>query len=161
MSATRKPWPAETKLTLLSGDQVIIPDTSVPGGWLCNHSCSPNATLYASGEGRIQCARPIEPGQEVTIFYGWVSHNDPGRDPCRCGSIGCRGFINFDLSDDDAAHAEVVDGDHVVMDDVLRARLAEYGAFLRSIGQEQVEEVIASTLLRLKLRSKGSVVCAY
>ena len=27
---------AETKLTLLSGDRVIIPDTTVPGGWLCN-----------------------------------------------------------------------------------------------------------------------------
>ena len=152
---------AETKLTLLSGDRVIIPDTSVPGGWLCNHSCNPNAALYSSGEGRIQCARPIAPGEEVTIFYGWVSHNDPRRDPCRCGSTGCRGFINFDLSDEDAEHAEVVDGDHLVMDDVLRARLAEYGEFLRSIGQEQVEEVIASTLLRLKLRSKGSVVCAY
>ncbi|MGD0526808.1 MAG: SET domain-containing protein, partial [Polyangiaceae bacterium] len=46
---------SQTKLTLLSGDQVIVPDTTVPGGWLCNHSCDPNATLYASGEGRIQC----------------------------------------------------------------------------------------------------------
>src|SRR5579871_2479111 len=53
---------AETRLTLLSGDEVIIPDTSVPGGWLCNHSCAPNAALYASGEGRIKCARPIAPG---------------------------------------------------------------------------------------------------
>src|SRR5271166_5126012 len=53
---------AETKLTLLSGDQVIIPDTSVPGGWLCNHSCAPNSALYASGDGRIQCVRPVGPG---------------------------------------------------------------------------------------------------
>jgi hypothetical protein len=152
---------AETKLTLLSGDRVIIPDTGVPGGWLCNHSCNPNAALYASGEGRIQCTRPIGPGQEVTIFYGWVSHGEPGRDPCLCGEATCRGTINFDLSDEDAAHAELLDGNRVATDDVLRAKLDEYGAFLRFIGQEQVEEAIAATLLRMKLRQPGSVVCAY
>ena len=97
---------AETKLTLLSGDEVIIPDTAMPGGWLCDHSCSPNAALYSSGAGRIQCTRPIAPGQEITIFYGWVSHNEPERNPCRCGTEGCRGFINFDLSDEDATHVE-------------------------------------------------------
>ena len=49
---------AETKLTLLSERaSVIIPDTSVPGGWLCNHSCRPNADLYSDGEGRIQCTQ--------------------------------------------------------------------------------------------------------
>src|SRR5882672_9898571 len=70
---------ADTKLTLLSERwSVIIPDTSVPGGWLCNHSCNPNAAIFSSGEGRIQCTRSISPGEEVTIFYGWVSHNEPG-----------------------------------------------------------------------------------
>lgn len=152
---------AESKITLLSGDEVIIPDTSVPGGWLCNHSCEPNAALYASGEGRIQCTRPIAPGEEVTIFYGWVSHNEPGRDPCRCGSPRCRGTINFDLTDEDAAHVEVLDDGRVVADAVLGPRLAEYGAYLRSIGQEQVEQAIANTLARIKSRPKGSVVCAY
>jgi hypothetical protein len=151
---------AETKLTLLSGDRVIIPDTSVPGGWLCNHSCDPNAALYASGEGRIQCTRAIAPGEEVTIFYGWVSHNEPGRDPCRCGSPRCRGTINFDLTDEDARHADLLGGE-VVPDDVLAAKLDEYGRFLRSIEQEQVEEAIARTLVRLKTRRPGSVVCAY
>jgi hypothetical protein len=151
---------AETRLTLLSGDQVIIPDTQVPGGWLCNHSCDPNASLFASGEGRIECTRPIAPGEEVTIFYGWVTHNEPERDPCRCGSPRCRGFINFDLSDEDAKHAEIVDGT-VVMDAVLRAKLAEYAGYLRSVGQEQVSEAIAATLVRLKTRKSGSVVCAY
>jgi hypothetical protein len=151
---------AESRLTLLSGDQVIIPDTRAPGGWLCNHSCDPNAALFASGEGRIECIRPIAPGQEVTIFYGWVTHNEPERDPCRCGSARCRGFINFDLSDDDATHAEIVEGT-VVVDEMLRARLAEYTQYLRSVGQEQVSEAIAATLVRLKMRKSGSVVCAY
>jgi hypothetical protein len=144
---------AETKLTLLSGDQVIIPDTSVAGGWLCNHACEPNATLYASGEGRIQCIRPIAPGEEVTIFYGWVSQNEPERDPCRCGSPRCRRFINFDVSDEDVAHIEIRPDNQVVMDGVIRRRLAEYGEYLHSIGQEQVQEVIARTLVRMKRRS--------
>jgi hypothetical protein len=152
---------AETKLTLLSGDEVIIPDTSMPGGWLCNHSCNPNASLYSSGAGRIQCIRPIAPGQEITIFYGWVSHNEPERDPCRCGTEQCRGFINFDLSDEDAAHVEITGGNHVVLDEALGARLAEYARFLKSIGQEQVQEAIAATLVRMKTREPGSVVCAY
>src|SRR5579859_5851940 len=107
---------AETKLTLLSGDRVIVPDTSVPGGWLCNHSCDPNAAIYASGAGRVACTRPIAPGEEVTVFYGWVSHNEPERDPCRCRAPGCRGFINFDVSDEDARHVEILDDGRVVVD---------------------------------------------
>jgi uncharacterized protein len=153
---------AESKLTLLSGDQsVIIPDTSVPGGWLCNHSCNPNAAIFSDGEGRIQCTRAISPGQEVTIFYGWVSHNEPHRDPCHCGSPGCRRFINFDLSDDDARRVQVLAGNQVAMDDVLRQRFAEYGEFLHSIGQEQVLEAVANTLVRMKLRKPGSPVCSF
>jgi hypothetical protein len=143
---------AETKLTLLSGDHVIIPDTSVPGGWLCNHSCEPNATLYATGEGRIQCSRAIAPGEEVTIFYGWVSQNEPRRDPCRCGAARCRGFINFDIGDGDLEHVTITEGNEVQLDDVVRRRLAEYAEYLRSIGQEQVQEIIATTLVRMKLR---------
>src|SRR2546430_2711724 len=94
---------AESRVSLLSERAwVIVPDMAVPGGWLCNHSCAPNAALFSSGEGRIECVRPIAPGQEVTIFYGWVTRNEPGRDPCRCGNPGCRGFINFDVGDADA-----------------------------------------------------------
>jgi hypothetical protein len=153
---------AEQKVTLLSDDQtVIVPDTRVPGGWLCNHSCNPNAALFATGEGRIQCTRPIAPGDEVTVFYGWVSHNEPGRDPCRCGASGCRGTINFDLSDEDAQHVHVDENNSVTLDDALARRLAEYGTFLRSIDQEQVQEAIANTLIRMKLRKPGSVVCAF
>jgi len=153
---------AETKLTLLSEQRfVIIPDTSVPGGWLCNHSCDPNAAIFSDGAGRIEATRPIAPGEEVTIFYGWVSHNDPHRDPCLCASPRCRGFINFDLTDEDATHIEIREGGRVQMDEVIRRRLAEYGDFLHSIGQEQVQEAIASTLVRIKLRKPGSVVCAF
>jgi hypothetical protein len=153
---------AESKLTLLSGERsVIIPDTSVPGGWLCNHSCNPNAAIFSDGEGRIQCTRAISAGEEVTIFYGWVSHNEPQRDPCRCGSPRCRDFINFDLSNEDATHVRILEGNQVAMDDILSQRIAEYGQFLHSIGQEQVLQAIANTLVRIKLRKSGSVVCAF
>lgn len=138
---------AGTKLTLLSdGAWVIVPDTSVPGGWLCNHSCSPNAALYSSGEGRIQCLRTILPGEEVTIFYGWVTMNEPGRDPCLCGSPDCRGSINFDVSDADARDLD----DEGPRGVALRARLDEYGAYLVSIGQEQVLDTIADALSTLR-----------
>jgi hypothetical protein len=129
---------------------VIVPDTSVPGGWLCNHSCSPNAAIFSDAAGRIEAIRPIAPGDEVTIFYGWVTMNEPERDPCLCGSPSCRGFINFDVTEEDAAHVEIRAGTLVTTDDALRARLEEYGAFLGSIGQQQVQETIASTLARMK-----------
>jgi len=140
---------AESKLTLLSEQwTVIVPDTSVPGGWLCNHSCHPNAAIYSDREGRIQCTRAIAPGEEVTIFYGWVTQNEPGRDPCLCGAPRCRGFINFDLTDRDAALVE----DDSDEGRAVRARLAEYVAFLSSIGQEQVEDTIRRTLATLRAR---------
>ena len=143
---------AETKLTLLSDDgSVIIPDTSVPGGWLCNHSCRPNAAIYSSGQGRIQCVRTILPGEEVTIFYGWVSENEPGRDPCRCGAPGCRGTINFDVSDADAENF----GRETAEGDAVRRRIDEYAAFLRSIGQEQVIETVADKLRELERRLRA------
>jgi SET domain-containing protein len=138
---------ASTKLTLVSEEYwVIVPDTSEPGGWLCNHSCSPNAAIYSDGAGRIQCLRPIRPGEEVTIFYGWVTLNEPERDPCRCGSSGCRGFINFDLSDADARHCESDTPQGVA----FRERFQAYADYLASIGQEQVMDVIASKLGQLR-----------
>jgi hypothetical protein len=140
---------ADTKLTLLSERVfVIIPDTSVPGGWLTNHSCDPNAALYSSGEGRIQCLRPIAPGEEVTIFYGWVTENEPGRDPCRCGSATCRGTINFDVTDDDARALET-DTDAGA---ALRERLSDYAQYVHSIGQEQVIATLEQTLTAMRAR---------
>lgn len=144
---------AETKLTLFAPDgMIIVPDTSVPGGWLCNHSCSPNAALYSSNEGRIRCTRPIRPGEEVTIFYGWVTHNEPNRDPCRCGAPNCRGFINFDLSDADAEHCESdSDAGHA-----FRERFQAYADYLVAIEQEQVLDVIAARLGQLRTRLRDS-----
>jgi hypothetical protein len=145
---------AATKLTLLSPDGawVIVPDTSVPGGWLCNHSCRPNAAIYSSGEGRIQCERTILPGEEVTIFYGWVSEGEPTRDPCLCGQPGCRGTINFDVSAADAAvyRSETPEGA------VVRQRIEEYAEFLRAIGQEQVLGTISDQLRELAQRKKST-----
>jgi SET domain-containing protein len=142
---------AETKFTLVSeGVFVIIPNTSEPGGWLCNHSCAPNAAIYSDGAGRIQCLKPIHAGEEVTIFYGWVTLNEPERDPCRCGRPTCRGHINFDLSDDDARHCE----SDTPQGRAFRERFQAYADYLVSIEQEHVLDTIATRLgqLRAKLR---------
>ncbi len=142
---------AGTKLTLLSGGEwVIIPNTEVPGGWLCNHSCNPNAVIYSSGEGRIQCVRAIVPGDEVTIFYGWVTENEPERDPCLCGSPRCRGFINFDVADEDAFAPPDSDPGRA-----FSRRREEYGAFLRSIDHEHVERSIDNTLTTMRSRPRS------
>ena len=141
---------AQTRITLLSEESfVIIPDISVPGGWLCNHSCDPNAAIYSDGAGRIQCTRTIAPGEEVTIFYGWVTENDKERDPCLCRSKRCRGFINFDVTTEEADQMD----DHTAVGDAFRRRLVEYGDYLRSIGQEQVEDTIASVIARVRSRN--------
>ena len=65
-----------------------------------------------------------------------------------CGEPQCRAeFINFDVTAADARHVAVRDGQaRDDRDDALRARLEEYGAFLRSIGQEQVMRTIANVL---------------
>jgi hypothetical protein len=140
-----------SKFTLVSeGSWVIVPDTSVPGGWLCNHSCRPNAAIYSDGTGRIQCLRELRPGQEVTIFYGWVTINERERDPCRCGSTECRGFINFDITENDARHCE----SDTPEGRAFRERFQEYADYLVSIEQEQVLDSIAARLgaLRAQLR---------
>jgi hypothetical protein len=138
---------ADSKLTLVSEQAwVIVPDTSVAGGWLCNHSCSPNAAIYSDGAGRIQCLRPITPGQEVTVFYGWVTLNEPHRDPCRCGAKSCRGYINFDLSDDDARYCEADNEPGRA----FRERFQNYADYLVSIEQEQVLDTIAAKLAQLR-----------
>lgn len=141
---------SETKLTLLSERAfVIIPDTTVAGGWLCNHSCRPNADLYSDREGRIQCTRPILPGEEITIFYGWVTENELGRDPCLCRSATCRGFINFDVSDEEALHSDA----DTPAGEAFRRKLADYESFLRSIDQEHVVQRIADKIARMKRRN--------
>ncbi len=149
---------AATKLTLLSeGKFVIVPDTTVPGGWLCNHSCQPNAAVFSDRDGRIQCTRPIAKGEEVSIFYGWVTENEPGRDPCRCGKPECLGYINFDVTDADAANVRIEGGRIVTTNRALEQRLVEYAEFLRSIGQEHVPATIATTLARMKTRLEPAV----
>ena len=122
---------AATKFTLISDSKfVIIPGPSVPGG----------------------CIRPIAKGKEMSVFYGWVTENEPGRDPCQCRAPGCLGYIDFDVTDADAAKVRVVDGRIVTTDRALEQRFVEYAEFLRSIGQDHVTVTIATTPARMKAR---------
>ena len=85
---------AASKLTLLSGGTtVIVPDTSVPGGWLCNHSCEPNCETELD-EDRIwiTAVRDIREGEELSFNYCY-DLEDFQDHPCRCGSEKCVGYI--------------------------------------------------------------------
>ncbi len=66
-----------------------------------NHSCAPNCLLvlleveYEDGspsetEIWLEAARDIQPGEELTIDYGWPVESAM---PCDCGSPNCRGWI--------------------------------------------------------------------
>ncbi len=65
-----------------------------------NHSCEPNCELVLwksrkCGENRyprmwLQALRMIQPGDELTIDYGWPAD---AAIPCRCESPACRGWI--------------------------------------------------------------------
>lgn len=64
-----------------------------------NHSCAPNCELFywwdeedGTEEDRlwVQTLRPITPGEELLIDYGWPAD---AAIPCRCGVTTCRGWI--------------------------------------------------------------------
>lgn len=66
-----------------------------------NHSCQPNCELVlvtpeedpdSSGRPEIwvETLRAIEPGQQLTIDYGWTAE---AAIPCGCGVPQCRGWI--------------------------------------------------------------------
>ena len=57
-----------------------------------NHSCMPNARLSIR-QGRVEfyALRAIEPGVEITVNYGPTHHE--GRLACRCGALGCTGWL--------------------------------------------------------------------
>lgn len=69
--------------------------TNGSGAELINHSCDPNLRVKFHGRRVFYIARrPIKKGEELTIDYcfDW----DPGNNTrCTCGSVKCRGTINF------------------------------------------------------------------
>ncbi|WP_145052131.1 SET domain-containing protein [Lignipirellula cremea] len=78
-----------------------------------NHSCDPNCELFIyEDEGdptpadrlHVAALRTIEPGEELTIDYGWPAHYAIR---CLCGTAVCRGWIvapeELDDVDPDAA----------------------------------------------------------
>jgi len=59
-----------------------------------NHSCRPNCELACFEEGSseiwIEVIRDIDPGEELSIDYGWPANSAIA---CGCGSPDCRGWI--------------------------------------------------------------------
>lgn len=76
----------------------IYPDLSKPGVHLLNHSCYPNAFIYAYKNHTLVCAiNDIKKDEEITISYLLppkadcknCSHN------CRCGSKNCTNTMHL------------------------------------------------------------------
>ncbi len=63
--------------------------------WI-NHSCEPNAEVFAELDGaggawaRIVAIRPIKAGEEITYHYGFSANV---AEPCACGTPSCCGWI--------------------------------------------------------------------
>lgn len=58
-----------------------------------NHSCEPNCGIVVlKGRVFVSALRNIRSGEELTYDYAFP-YDDVVRDPCRCGSRSCRGFI--------------------------------------------------------------------
>ena len=74
----------------LDGELMFDPE---PPFRFLNHNCEPNCEVFSwEGDPRlwVQCRRPIQVGEELTIDYAWpIEHAIP----CRCDSAKCRGWI--------------------------------------------------------------------
>jgi uncharacterized protein len=75
----------------------INPDTFIDGkitgnfSRFINHSCDPNCQIWrVETHALIVASRRISFGEELTMDY---SFDLAYRQPCRCGSKNCRGFI--------------------------------------------------------------------
>jgi hypothetical protein len=84
-------------LHMLNDRQVI--DAGQKGNFarFINHCCEPNCTTVrwvVNGQDRIGifALRKIEPGEEITIDYGW-SPSQVGDLKCYCGAPSCTGYI--------------------------------------------------------------------
>jgi hypothetical protein len=84
-----KYWVASDRSTL------ILPDLASTGAHLANHSCNPNTEFHTDTETRsyLVARRRIESGEQITVYYGWVSERDDN--PCACGAEHCTGWIGM------------------------------------------------------------------
>ena len=58
-----------------------------------NHSCAPTAFMRITYNHILFIARrDIQPGEEITVDYGYTYHSDSKR--CHCGAKTCRSTIN-------------------------------------------------------------------
>ncbi|ODQ50469.1 SET domain-containing protein, partial [Saitoella complicata NRRL Y-17804] len=78
---------------------MIDAHTRANEGRFANHSCSPNAKVekwYVRGEPRVgifACEKGVGVGEEITYDYCFEWFEGAVEQECRCGAVGCRGFI--------------------------------------------------------------------
>ena len=89
----------ESDYCMEMGDEIVI-EPSAPFRYV-NHSCQPNCELVEvhltweddlpdEWELWLETLTDIEPGEQLTIDYGWTADVAI---PCGCGSPNCRGWI--------------------------------------------------------------------
>jgi hypothetical protein len=75
-------------------------DLDALGAHLINHSCGPSTKWgqIVDGATLIRAVKRIEPGDEITIFYGWIGLKaamENKRHPCVCSARYCTGHIEL------------------------------------------------------------------
>ena len=142
---------AMTKLTLLSGDHVIIPDTSVPGGWLSNHKLRAQRD---SLHDRRRTRRVHQTHRTRRRGHDFLRMGDGQRRARAIRAVAdrsrCRGFINFDLTT--RRRAQRRDRRWRNRDD--RRRTPRAPRRLRDLSRvdrtDHVQQTIANTFARMK-----------
>ena len=120
--------------------------------------CSPNAAILSDGAGRIESTRATSPREKRSPSSTAGSATTTlTATRCRCGSPpGAAGTSTSISVTRTATHVEIREGGGVVMDGIATPPAGwSTASSLHSIGQEQVQEAIASTLVRIKLREAG------
>ncbi len=83
---------ARIKIVEVSAKKAIDASRSSDPMRFTNHGCSPNARLTIR-DGRVEfyALRAIGVGEEITVNYGETHHEGTLR--CRCGALGCVGWL--------------------------------------------------------------------
>jgi hypothetical protein len=86
--------PSDSSYSFIDED-VLLSGPGDDPDYFVNHSCRPS--VWMSDAVTVVAARDLSSGDEITGDYAvWEGSPDYVLDPCRCGSVACRGRITGD-----------------------------------------------------------------